>query len=137
MANIFISKSRGRAENKAKKEAPSHKITVIKDICTVNYILWIGKDVQDFFKGGKSFGFLCSWLDMKDLSILVHAKCLVVSYVDVIDDIIRIVNFSCEYGIPVVWLHRHLPPENLFWSFHLMFNEQNKRAFWEKLCLLV
>ncbi len=99
-------------------------------------IFWVGKDYDNLFAGGALYGFDCRWSDGLDLSVLSYAKCIVVSCVDVADKFSNFINFACEYGIPSIWLHRHLPPEVNFWNFSYHLHIEDPNLFWRDLCRL-
>lgn len=139
MANTFYSKSASRQKHN-KKGLKTHiiiKDAVEKAVYVADPVLWIGVDRHNFFDRGKFFGFNSIWFGNKDLSVLLHAKCLVVCYADMYGKAVNAVNFACEYGIPVLWYHKHLPPEAYFWSFKCMIGNLDQRAFWEIVCNIV
>lgn len=138
MANTFYSKSASRQKHN-KKGLKTHiiiKDAVEKAVYTANSILWIGKDLNDLFTYGANFKFNCLWLDNKDLSSLIHAKCLIFSYADMFGRTLQALNFACEYGIPTLWLHRYAPPETASWSFDVMTDKKHCKHFWEIVCHL-
>ena len=138
MKNVFFSKSRQKSKlvaDKVQMVAPREVLTD-RAFYIANPIIWLGKDLNAFFTHGLAFNFNCLWLDNKDLSSLIHAKCLVFSYVDMFGKTIRVLNFAREYGIPTLWLHRYAPPETAFWNFDVMTNEKNYKTFWEVVCNL-
>lgn len=138
MKNTFISKSskRFRKPKDSVTLAPPREILINRDVYVTSPIIWIGKDLCNFFEHGKLFGFSCVWLENKDLSVLIHSKCLIISYADVFGKVVKAINFACEYGVPIMWLHRHLPPEVCFWSFNAMLNGKSPKSFWRNICLL-
>lgn len=99
-------------------------------------ILWVGEDYDNLFAGGALYGFDCRWSDGLDLSILSHAKCIVVSCAETIDKLFNFINFACEYGIPSIWLNRSLPPEVSFWSLNKHFHVDDSMYFWRDVCHL-
>ena len=138
MKNTFFSRSSRKCQ-KAKDSValvPPHETLINKDVYVTNPIIWIGNDLCNFFESGKLFGFGCIWLENKDLSTLIHSKCLIISYADIFGKTANAVNFACEYGIPVIWLHRHSPPEAYFWSFKAILNGKSPKSFWRNVCLL-
>lgn len=138
-SKTFLSKSRQKSKlirDEVQMAAP-REVLIERAVYIANPIIWMGKDLSDFFIHGISFNFNCLWLDNKDLSSLIHAKCLVFSYVDMFGKTIQVLNFACEYGIPTLWLHRYAPPEISFWNFDVMTKEKNYKAFWEIVCNLV
>ncbi|MCK4498886.1 hypothetical protein KAU11_00135 [Candidatus Babeliales bacterium] len=138
MKPVFVSKSRQRsksAETKVQMAKP-RKVLVDRAVYITNPIIWIGKDLNDLFVYGVNFKFNCLWLDNKDLSSLIHAKCLIFSYADMFGRTVQALNFACEYGIPTLWLHRYAPPETAFWNFNIITNEKNPKYFWEVVCHL-
>ena len=135
MGKPFYSKSRQRSEAALQiKAAPVQRHVVEKEIHVTESLLWIGVDKHNFFDLGQALGFNPVRFRDKDLSVLIRAKCLILCYADLYGKTISAVNFACEYGIPVLWHHKHLPPETYFWSFKRMFHNTNPRAFWETVC---
>jgi len=110
---------------------------VVSKIYVIPSILWVGKDHNNLFAQGSLYGFNCQWASNLDLSSLQQAKCLVVSDTEVIDKTLNIVNFACEYGIPTIWLHRHLPPEVCYWSFTKKLHVDDTKFFWSELCQMI
>lgn len=110
---------------------------VVTKIYTKPLIFWFGKDHNNLFSNGASYGFDCRWFEGLDLSSLQHAKCLVVSCADTADRLFNIINFACEHGIPSVWFNRSLPPEVCYWSFDRRIHIDDTAFFWRDICRLV
>lgn len=137
MGITFSSKSAKRSVANKKKALASYlpqKVFVAEQIYIDDSIIWIGEDVFDLFSMGKLFNFNCVWLKNQDLSVLIHAKCLIASYVDTFGRSVDAINFAYEHDIPILWLNRFLPPYNLMWSFCSMSNEKDATTFWEHVC---
>jgi len=100
-------------------------------------VIWLGKDYDNLFADGSLYGFNCQWFNDLDLNALHQAKCIVVSCADTVDKLFNLVNSACEYGIPLIWLNRSLPPEVSYWSFDLRLNIKDSAFFWRDLCHLV
>lgn len=138
MGKLFYSKSRHHSKAALQTTvSPPQRHVMEKAVYVTEPILWIGFDKQKFFDQGDLFGFSSIWLEDKDLSVLMQAKCLIVCYANMYGKTINAVNFACEYGIPTLWHHKHLPPETYFWSFKHMFHSNSFRAFWGVVCSIV
>ncbi len=133
MEKTFRSKSAKLIEAAREKKG----VLVDERLYIPNPIIWIGNDPDKFFVQGELFGFNCLWLKDLDLSVLTKAKCLIVSYTDLNKKAVAAVNFTCEYGVPAVWLHQHLPSPIHFWNFKLRLYTTGPKSFWEEICRLV
>ena len=115
----------------------TREVLIDKRLYVPNPVIWIGSDPDKFFTQGELFGFNCLWLKDLDLSVLTKAKCLIVSHMDLNKKAVAAVNFACEYGVPAIWLHKHLPPETHFWNFGLRLYTTGPKFFWEEVCQLI
>lgn len=100
-------------------------------------VLWVGEDRDDLFAKGSLYGFNCQWFNNLDLSILPHAKCIVVCCAETVDKLFSFINFACEYGVPSIWLNRSLPLDVCFWSFNSRLHVNDSAFFWRDLCHLI
>ena len=100
-------------------------------------IMWIGEDYADLFAKGALYNFSCKWFTDTDLSTVHQAKGIVVSCTDVTPKVLSLVNFACEYGIPSIWLHRHLPPEVCYWNFTHRIHLDDSNMFWRDICQII
>ena len=103
----------------------------------ISPIVWVGEDYNNLFVRGNLYNLNCQWFTDADLSSIRHAKCLIVSCTEMTDKILSLINFACEYGIPSIWLHRHLPPEVCFWSFNHRMHVEDSAFFWRNICQIV
>jgi len=83
------------------------------------------------------YNFSCKWFTDTDLSTVHQAKGIVVSCTDVTPKVLSLVNFACEYGIPSIWLHRHLPPEVCYWNFTHRIHLDDSNMFWRDICQII
>lgn len=109
----------------------------VTKIYTKPLIFWLGKDHNDLFSKGPSYGLDCRWFEGSNLSDLQHARCLVISCAELVDRFFNIINFACEYGIPSIWLNRSLPPEVCYWSFDQHIHIDDTAFFWRDICHLI
>lgn len=98
-------------------------------------IFCIGSLPEDFIDYGITLGFTLRKYENVDMSILVHAKALILIDPDMeFGKYIETTNFASCYGIPIIWFSRKSIPHRHMWRFKAcLVGDISKEVFWREL----
>lgn len=97
-------------------------------------IMWIGNVEDDLIHLGVQLGFDNRLFSGSDLSVLLHAKVVVMRNCEISA---AIVGFIKNYGIPLIWFGQTDVPIQWIQSFDLIAKYDSPQSFYGGLCKLI
>jgi len=139
----FVSKSGDAAfieQRNLRREAKgrNHVVMVESEIKYLKLpptIFCIGSLPEDFVDYGLALGFTLRKYEDVDISILLHAKALVLIDPDMdFGKYIETTNFASCYGVPIIWFSKKSIPHRHMWRFKAcLVGDISKEVFWREL----
>lgn len=129
--------SRSAKPSKALKKAVLPVVRNVVSFRDIDLVVWIGNDPNKLFEN--CFDVKTKNIDkIIDISGIIKAKFLAVCYVEILlPNMIRLINFACEYGVPIVWVGATSSPQRRHWNITMQLKKPSFFAFWELVWPLI
>ncbi len=101
-------------------------------------IFYIGPLTESFLDYGRKLGFVLKKYDTQDPSILISAKFLILSDLDMdLKKRIETINVAACYGLKIFWYSKKSIPHRFMWRFQLCSVGDTIENFWRDVWELV